>query len=186
MVKNVLFFVFAVLLFAACGNNPDKSARETGSEEIAKISVEDFLSMPDSFAGKEVIISGTIIHVCKEGGKRMFIIGEDPDKRLQIKAGEGISAFAVELEGSDVAVTGIVDELRIDEPYLTQWENELKADNPESEMKIHRGEEGHEHQEGSVDAEFEQINNYRTRLAEAGKDHLSFFSIIAGKYEIKK
>lgn len=186
MVKKVLFFAFAVILFTACGNNPDKSAQEKTVDEIAMIGVQDFLSNPDSFVGKEVIVSGTTVHVCREGGKRMFIIGEDPEQRLQIKAGEGIPAFAVELEGSDVLVTGIVDELRIDEPYLTQWENELKADNPESEMKIHRGEEGHEHKEGSVDAEYEQINNYRTRLAESGKDHLSFYSIIASKYEEKK
>jgi len=186
MVKNVLFFLFAVLLVTACGNNPDKSGEAKTVDEIVTINVNDFLSNPDSFVGKEVIISGTTVHVCREGGKRMFMIGEDPDKRLQIKAGEQIPSFAVELEGSDVLVTGMVDELRIDEAYLTQWENELKADNPESEMKIHRGEEGHEHNEGSVDAEFEQINNYRTRLAESGKDHLSFYSVIASKFEEKK
>jgi hypothetical protein len=186
MVKKVLFFLFAVLLFTACGNNPEKSAKDKSTEEISMIDVKTFLSNPDSFVGKEIIISGTTIHVCREGGKRMFIIGEDPDQRLQIKAGEEIPSFAVELEGSDVLVTGVVDELRIDEAYLTEWENELKADNAESEKKIHRGEEGHEHNEGSVDAEYEQINNYRTQLTESGQDHLSFYSIIASKFEEKK
>ncbi len=186
MFKNLIFFLFTVLIFTACGNNPDKAAQDKATEEIAMINVDEFLSKPDSFVGKQVMITGTTVHVCREGGKRMFMIGEDPEKRLQVKAGDGIASFAVELEGSDLTVTGIVDELRIDEAYLTQWENELKADNPESELKIHRGEEGHEHNEGSVDAEFEQINNYRTRLAESGVDHLSFYSIIASNFEEKK
>lgn len=186
MFKNFIFFLLTALIFAACVNNPDKSAQDKTTEEIAVINVDEFLSKPDSFVGKQVMITGTTVHVCREGGKRMFMIGEDPEKRLQVKAGEGIASFAVELEGSDLTVTGIVDELRIDEAYLTQWENELKADNPESELKIHRGEEGHEHNEGSVDAEFEQINNYRTRIAESGSDHLSFYSVIASKFEEKK
>jgi hypothetical protein len=116
----------------------------------------------------------------------MFIIGEDPDERIKVTTGDEIEAFDVELEGSDVEIIGIVDELRVDEAYLTNWENEVMADNPESEMKIHKGEEGHEHDEGDAEAELEQINDLRAQLLESGEDHLSFYSIIATEYKEKK
>lgn len=126
------------------------------------------------------------MHVCKHGGKRMFIIGTDPENRIQVKAGDAISSFVETLEGSDVVIHGFVDELRIDEAYLTQWENELKADNPESDLKIHRGEEGHDHDEGDTHKEYEQIEGYRTQMAEQNVDHLSYYSIIASECKEKK
>ena len=184
MLKKLFYVSIIALAFVAC-NNSTQTNQEQEAAEIAVITVEDFSSNPDNFVGEEIIINGTIVHVCQHGGKRMFIIGEDPDERLQIKAGDD-ATFAVELEGSDVAITGLVDELRIDEAYLTEWENELKADNPESELKIHRGEEGHEHHEDDdPSAEYEQIENYRTQLTEQGVDHLSFYSIIAIEYQEK-
>ncbi|MFP4470079.1 MAG: hypothetical protein ACLFPE_05325 [Bacteroidales bacterium] len=188
MIKKVFLFALIAAIFASCNNAGEQAqdTQQTPAEEVAMITVDDFLAAPDSYVGKEVNIDGTIVHVCKHGGKRMFIIGEDPDERLQVKAGDDIPSFAVELEGSDVLIAGKVDELRIDEPYLTEWENELKANNPESELKIHEGEDGHEHDEGDPEAEMQQIADYRAQLAETGKDHLSFYSIIAKKYEEKK
>jgi len=185
MLKKLFILSFIAIAFIACNNSTENNQEQT-ADEIAMITVEDFSASPDSYVGKEIVIEGTTVHVCKEGGKRMFIIGEDPDERIQVKAGDEIAAFEVELEGSDVLVTGIVDELRIDEPYLTQWENELKAENPKSELKIHKGEEGHEHSEGDPNAEYEQIEDYRAQIKENGTDHLSFYSIIATSYEEKK
>lgn len=187
MIKKVFLFAVIAVFFGACQNSSEQQQQtESENQEVAIITVEKFLTAPDSYVGKEIQIEGTTVHVCKNGGKRMFIIGEDPDERLQVKAGDEIPSFEVELEGSDVLVTGLVDELRIDEAYLTQWENELKADNPESELKIHKGEEGHEEHEGDPEEEMRQIENYRAQLKESGKDHLSFYSIVATDYEEKK
>lgn len=185
MIKKVFLFAMIAAFFVSC-NNTGEQSQQASAEEVAMITVQDFLTAPDNYVGKEIKIEGTTVHVCKHGGKRMFIIGEDPDERIQVKAGDEIPSFAVELEGSDVLIAGMVDELRIDEPYLTEWENELKADNPESELKIHKGEEGHEHDEGDPEAEMKQIADYRAQLAESGKDHLSFYSIIAKDYQEKK
>lgn len=192
MFKNLFLFAMIAVLFTACNSATTESgekaaATEQQTEEIVMMTSMDFHTHPEDFVGKNVVIEGTAVHVCKHGGKRMFIIGDESEEdRIQIKAGDAIDAFDVELEGSDVYVKGIMDELRIDEPYLTEWENELKADNPESELKIHRGEEGHEHDEGDPNAEFEQIAQYRQQLKDKGVDHLSFYSIVAEEYEEKK
>ncbi|MBE0637595.1 MAG: hypothetical protein IH598_03660 [Bacteroidales bacterium] len=186
MFKKITLLAVAAIFIAACGNAPEKPKDEAEVAEIPEVTVDDFWATPDEYVGKEVAMQGVVVHVCKEGGKRMFIVGENPDDRLQIKAGDDISAFAVELEGSMVEVKGVLDELRIDEAYLQNWENELRADNPESEMKIHRGEEGHEHGEEDVQYEWDQIANYREMLAETEDDHLSFYSLIASSFvEIK-
>jgi hypothetical protein len=190
MFKKFYLFAIAAIFFASCNNAPKDQAAE-GDEmidemEVVMVSPDEFNANPDAFVDMNVVIEGTAVHVCKHGGKRMFIIGTDPENRIQIKAGDAIASFDETLEGSDVVITGVVDELRIDEAYLTQWENELKADNPESDLKIHRGEEGHEHDEGDATAEYEQIDNYRAQLAEQDVDHLSFYSIIASEYKEKK
>jgi hypothetical protein len=191
MIKKIFLFAITAIFFASCNNAPKEQAAEgdgmaTDQTEIIMVSPDEFNANPDAFVNKNVVIEGTAVHICKHGGKRMFIIGTDPENRIQIKAGDAIASFDETLEGSDVVINGVVDELRIDEAYLTQWENELKADNPESELKIHRGEEGHEHDEGDPNAEYEQIDDYRAQLAELNVDHLSFYSIIANEYKEKK
>lgn len=186
MIKKFVLMAIVAVLFASCGSTPEKPKAEAEAIEILEITVDDFWATPDEFVGKELAVKGVVVHVCQHGGKRMFIAGANPDDRLQVKAGDEIAAFAVELEGSSVEVKGILDELRIDEAYLQNWENELLAENPESELKIHRGEEGHEHGEEDPQYEFDQIKNYREQLAETEDDHLSFYSLIANSFvEIK-
>lgn len=190
MFKKLFLFTIVALFFAACSNTTTESGEKAAAAEtpeIVMMTPTDFHTHPEDYVGKEVVIEGTALHVCKHGGKRMFIAGDEAEgDRIQVKAGDNIAAFEMELEGSDITLKGVVDELRIDEPYLTEWENELMADNPESELKIHRGEEGHEHDEGDPNAEFEQIASYRQQLKDQGVDHLSFYSIIAKEYEEKK
>ena len=195
MTKKLFILVALAIVFTAC-NNTSADQNQEESLEIITITCEDFSTSPDDYVGQEILIEGTAVHICKHGGQRMFIIGEDPDERIKITCGEEMEAFDVEMEGSDVAIIGVVDELRIDEAYLSTWENELLADNPDSEMKIHGGEEGHEHgeegeegeddHEADIEGELEQINDLRAELKESGKDHLSFYSIIATEFEEKK
>lgn len=183
MTKKLFFLAALAIIFAACNNS---TSDQNQAKELATVTCEEFSTSPDDYVGQEILIEGTAMHVCKHGGKRMFIAGLDPDERIKVTAGDDIAAFEVELEGSDVAVVGVVEELRVDEAYLTNWENEIKAETPESEMKIHTGEDGHEHGEGDVEAEFEQVNDLRAQLEESGKDHLSFYSIVAIEYKEKK
>jgi hypothetical protein len=182
MIKKMFLFLMTAMMLASCGSSPEQAKTEV--VEVVKISVDDFWNNPGTFVGQEVMIEGVVLHVCQHGGKRMFIAGSDPDERLQIRPGDDMQPFSVKMEGSFLEIRGIVDELRIDEPYLVSWENELIADNPDSELKIHRGEEGHEHHHDDEDHEYEwrQIKRYRELIAESGDDHLSFYSVIAGSF----
>jgi len=188
MNKQIFLFALIAVLFASCGSAPDQSKAKAETSEVLEVTVDDFWAAPDDYVGKEIAMQGIVIHVCQHGGKRMFIVGEDPDDRLQVKAGDDVPVFEIELEGSLVEVIGVLDELRITEEYLQNWEAELLADNPDSDLKIHRGEEGHQHGEEEDDHQYEwdQINRYRELLAETEDDHLSFYSLIAKSFvEIK-
>ncbi|MDZ7742814.1 MAG: hypothetical protein U5Q03_14005 [Bacteroidota bacterium] len=105
-----------------------------------------------------------------------------------------MESFNTDLVGSNVAVEGYIEELRIDEAYLTEWENELMMQAQEGEME--EGEHDGGGHEGSQMGEMadqgrhvegmDQIENYRKQIKESGTDHLSFYSIVCTNYKTKK
>lgn len=214
MIKQILILSVFAVFFASCNNtqNPTTDSESTEQEintELVSLTITDFDEQAANFVGKEVQISGLVNHTCKHGGKRMFIIDEETEQTVKIEAGENITSFDAELEGSDVMVTGIVNELIIDEAYLLEWEEEIKEEMsklPEEgeETEHAEGEEETEHAEGEGEGEhehasgglgekadmgehisgFEKIDDYRKQIKESGKDHLSFYSIECISFEI--
>jgi hypothetical protein len=189
--KKVLPLLLIALMFMACGNqNTKKETTEAQTEteikaDIVETDVIDFLNNKEDLVGATVRIKGTVAHVCAHGGKRLFLMHEDTEDRVKVTAGDDIPAFMPEMEGSTVAVIGVVEELKVTPEYLDNWQAEVEAGmGEESEKKIHTGEEGHEHHEGDAEHELGQIENYRSMLAESGKDHLSFFSIDCKEIEV--
>ena len=85
------------------------------AQSVAIVNPETFQDYAAVNVGKEVEIKGMVIHVCKHGGKKLFIIGEDPEKRVKITASDKVSVFAPELEGSTIAVKGIIEPIEEEE-----------------------------------------------------------------------
>ncbi len=79
------------------------------AEATVVVSPENFQEYAAQNVGKEVEVSGMVVHVCKHGGKKMFLIGEDPEKRVKITTSEKVSVFEPELEGSVVSVKGVIE-----------------------------------------------------------------------------
>lgn len=117
MIKNLLAVVTIALLFVSCGNN--------APEEKTILTVEQTLEQIQDLVDSTITIEGTVVHVCRHGGGKMFLVGENPESKIKIVAGDVVTMFERELEGSDVIVEGKIIELRIDEAYLIQWEQEL-------------------------------------------------------------
>lgn len=182
MTKHFLFSLAAIaLMIAGCCSQADKGNQKNSEASAEELSLATLLSGTDNFVDKPVKVSGTVDHVCKHGGKKMFIFGENPDDRIKITTGEKMSSFDPALEGSDVLVNGIVREMRVDEDYLANWEMELNANkNDKKHKEIGNGEGKHESgesEENSAENEMNQIKTLRKQLEESGKDHLSFYSI---------
>lgn len=115
MKKIVLFSILAILLvsagslFAQDNSQVKRPTTAVAESKDIALSPETFQEFAVNNVGKEVEIKGMVIHVCKHGGKKMFIIGEDPEKRVKITASDKVTEFKPELEGTTVAVKGIIE-----------------------------------------------------------------------------
>jgi hypothetical protein len=110
MIRRIFSFSIIVVLLSSCGNTvkKDVSSRTGDSENAAKVEFASLIENPDNYIGKNIVVEGKVVHVCTETGKKMFIVGENPDVRLFIAAGENISKFPMELLGSEVVVEGTI------------------------------------------------------------------------------
>jgi len=166
--KKLYTVILGALIFVACSS-------DTQQNETAKLTVAEISAKASEYVGKSVAVSGTVVHVCKHGGKRLFMVSEDSKNRFKLTAGISVGSFDVKLEGSDILATGIVEEQRVDEAFLNSWEEEITPETkPEVSHEAHdKGEEKEDHDEDPK----KKIDAMRIKLAESGKEYLSFYSI---------
>lgn len=139
MKKIALLAVIAVFIFS-CGNQKSQSEKASeGAEKSAVVySVDELYANAADLVGKEITVKGTVMHVCKQGGGRCFLMGSNEDFNIRVEAGEKIGTFSQEQMGSDLTITGIFKEVK----------TEADAHNPARE----HGEEDHDHDEESEEA----------------------------------
>ncbi len=197
---KLLFVLPLVALVISCGNNSQNSngentntnavavdsTTETNDAVPADVTEVTFPELTDSAAlalnGKVIKISGTVDHVCKHGGKRLMLVGTNPDERIRVEAGDK-PPFEADLAGSEIEVTGKLVVEKIDSTYLAELENELKNKKEkgikETEKKhldaghVEGGEhEEGEHEEEDVDAQLKQIEHLKEVIANNGKGYI--------------
>ena len=190
MIKKVLGILAITGLLISCGNKTQKN--ETAQEkDVVKVTVEQLMTDMQSFIEKEIVIVGTVNHVCAHGGKRMFVMGEDPDVVIKITPNDEIGIFEKELEGSHVVVTGVVKELRIDEAYVANMEKELAEGTDNEAIHNHSDDEhdaGEEHADEEAEAKEKnaQIEAMRTKITDSENGYYSQYWIEASKFEVKE
>ena len=128
MIRRIFSFVIIAAVLSSCGNagKKDVSAKADGSAAV-KVEFASLVQNPDSFVGKNIVVEGKVIHVCMETGKKLFIVGENPDISLYIAAGENISKFPMELMGKNVVVEGVITKVGGIEPATTEAKGEMKG-----------------------------------------------------------
>jgi hypothetical protein len=135
MIRRIISLVFISALIVSCGNTGKKEAapKTEGPEAGAKVEFASLVASPESYVGKNIIVEGKVVHVCTETGKKMFIVGTDPDVRLFIAAGENISKFPMELLGSEVIVEGTITKvggtpMAANEPAMKEMEGKQASE----------------------------------------------------------
>jgi len=116
--KKLSFLVLlSIILFSANTMiaQDNMKAKQADNAASVVITPETFQEYAATNVGKQVEVKGMVVHVCKHGGKKMFIIGEDPEKRVKITASDKVNVFEPELEGSTVMVQGIIDPIEEEE-----------------------------------------------------------------------
>lgn len=189
-IKSFIILATAIAMVACGGNAQSKANNEVESAEVSAtaMDIDALLAEAEELAGKEIEIEGICTHICSHGARKIFLMGSDDTKTIRIEAGE-LGAFDQKCVNSIVKVKGTLQEDRIDEAYLKQWEAQVATNTAEehgedeggcSTEKAARGEKGN-----TVE---ERIADFRARIAErkaaTGKDYLSFYYVLASAYEV--
>jgi hypothetical protein len=97
------------MLLAACsqsGKNEEGDSATGSREDIISATVEEILAQPAEYENKQIAVSGMVTHVCRHGGQKCFVLGQDGETQIRIVPGGDIDEFTIDLEGSTVAFRG--------------------------------------------------------------------------------
>lgn len=191
-IKIGIISVMAAMMFAAtsCGNKT-QNAKDNGSEAAeSAMDIDSLLADAENLVNKDVEIEGVCTHTCKHGATKIFLMGSDNTKTIRVEAAE-LGSFDTKCINNIVNIRGILKEERIDEAYLTKWEEQTKA---QTDEKHGDGEEGCSTEKNArgetANSTAERIADFRKKIAEreekTGKAYLSFYFIEAKSYEIKE
>lgn len=183
----ILGFAFTV---TSCSNksHSQSSDKETATTTSA-LEVDNLLAGAENNVDKEITVEGVCTHICKHGGRKIFLMGSDDTQTIRIEGGQ-VGKFDQKCVNSIVAVTGTLKEQRIDEAYLQNWESTLKA---KAEEKHGEGEAGCSTEKKArgetANSPEARIADFRSKIekrkADTGKDYLSFYYVEAASYEIQ-
>ena len=182
--------IAACFTMVSCGNAQKKQAQSTEQVASAAMSIDDVMAKAADLVDQTVTIEGVCTHTCSHGAKKMFLVGSDDSKTLRVEAGE-LGAFDTKVVNQMVTVKGALKEERIDEAYLVDWENRLKAN---TEEKHGNGEGGCDTEKNSrgetANTDEGRIADFRAKIAAekaaTGKEYLSFYHVVAESYEINE
>ena len=183
--KHLLIFITAaVISLNSCNSTKTENKEETdvettANEATAMLDPKAVIADSETFDGAEVVLKGTVVHVCKHSGKRLHLMGADEKTKIRVEAGE-IGKFERELEGSEILVKGVFKREIIDEEYLSKWESELKKEGGE-----HHGSEGeHNESEGEHEEKEGKIKRYREMMKETAKGRIENYWIEGVSFEV--
>jgi hypothetical protein len=204
--RRIVLLAAIAVAFAACNSKPADKKEAKADAEVMKVTVDQFFEKGEEMVGKTILVEGTIDHVCKHGGKRMFFQGSTPENRLKITTGDDIASFDVAYEGNVMVVEGTVEMMKMDSVYLANWEAELRegAEKEGEEAHKHEGDgQGHGEGEGEDHAHdhtslgekadmgehipgMDKVMKYREEIKNNEKGYIPLFSVVAKKVEAKK
>jgi hypothetical protein len=208
MLRILIAILALATIMVSCG---EQQQVKSSWENVPVLTVANFDSLAGNYIGKEIQLEGLVDHVCQHGGKRMFLVHENSPGRVKVTTGENIPSFDIALVGSTVAVKGIIEELRIDEQYLQEWEKELNEqeateateEQPSEEVAgqepaeeavgeqpasqgqgqgTHEG-MGEKADQGLHNEAYDQIDAYRQQIAGSEKGYISFFSVVCSEFK---
>lgn len=131
--KKALFAIIALAMLFSCSSQSNQK-KEEKQAQLAALTVDELQKQAKDLVGKEVVVKGTVTHVCKEAGARCFVMGSTEDVTIRIEAGT-IGSFTQEQMGSDIEVRGVLREVQLDEADLKEMQS--AAEKGESPNKAH-------------------------------------------------
>ena len=127
--------------------------------------VDNLLADAEKLTGGKVTVEGVCTHICRHGGRKIFLMGTDDTQVIRIEAGEKIGSFKPECENNVVRVTGTLVEAGCSAEHQARGESVASSTE-------------------------KRIADFRARIADRkakeGKEYLSFYHVDGGSYEVLK
>jgi hypothetical protein len=110
-----IIFVLVLLIFSSATSllafEGDKFGKPLTLTEQTKVS--EIEKSPQSFVGKRVLVSGTVVEVCSTRGCWMDIASDTAFEKIQIKVTDGVIVFPMSARGRTAYVEGVLEELKL-------------------------------------------------------------------------
>ena len=179
---RILTLAVVTLMAFSCSNKKQNEQEATEGKESKEktdvLQVSEILDHPENYVDKKITVKGMVVHVCQHGGRKLHVSESGSNQKLRIKAGENMSPFEQEIQGSMVQVTGKFTEERIDQDYI----DKLKKGDTE-EHHDHAEEESTEESKDSHGVSEEYIKELKEKIENSEKGYISEFWLIAEEVE---
>lgn len=156
--RKLAFILVVFILVVACKND---KPQETAKTDETVMNLQDFNTQAGEWVGKEIQVVGIVDHVCKHGGKRLFLVDDNADVHV-----DSDIRFDEAMVGDSIIVKGIVKEMRYDEAYCLKEEQNY--------MQKHK--EGVD-PDSVYNKKMAFIQKLRDSMKTQGVDHFSDYSI---------
>jgi len=175
--KKLLLLLLCLVMLFSC-TNQTKQKKDDKSAELVVLTVDELQAQGKDLVGKEVMVKGTVTHVCKESGARCFIMGSTEDISMRIEAGK-IGSFSQEQMGSDIQVLGVLQEVQLDAEDLAEMEKSA-AEGESANVGHALGHDApamHSVDGGSHDSlnQVKKIEEMNQKLAESNEDYVPVY-----------
>lgn len=170
------FLVIGIaFLFVLTSCNKQAAEVKPVAPAMKTVSFDELYSNTFDAPKGKVVVEGLCIHVCKHSGKKIFVIGSDPNKKVQIYAGEGLSGFPPDIEGSKVRVVGVLEEEKLDMKYVQEMEEELIAEEKEQTKSKTKS--------CVFEDEMKKIKDLKEKISKSPKGYFSLYSMTSTEYK---
>ncbi len=182
--KKIIFALAIIAMFFISNTGCKSKVEQKADSTKLGLTVDSFLLTPEAWAGKDITIVGTVSHICKHSGKKLFLFGANPDKTLKINAGGDFSTFDIKYEGSDVEIVGtVVEDDKIDVNYLNEWEADIKKSVEDKDQKVCNEEskaiagQGKDTTKKDTKDPYAEVKEFRKKLETSGKTYIPVYAI---------
>jgi hypothetical protein len=87
--------------------------------------VSAILDNPDNYIGKTVKIEGLIVEVCSKRGCWIYVAGDRPQEKIQVKVTDGEIIFPMSATGRVGTIEGTVDEVTMSKDEMVKYQKHL-------------------------------------------------------------
>lgn len=156
--------ICASILFVSCNQKTEVVQKPVVETKILK--VEDLTSNTYEYKNDKVTVEGLCIHVCKHSGKKLFIIGNSENDKLQVYTSEVIPAFDQKLNGSKLRLTGTLEEERIDMSKIAEMESEVNKESVDAKKSC------------PTEDDMKEVNDLKAKINKSKKGYVSIYTMI--------